>query len=132
VLTTGRPRAGWAVFLVAVIPFAVVFATGVALIFARAGRAFLDVKQLTPLLFRILFYVSGILFPVQAFLSEHPLLGYLPLNPIYAFVTLARHYTLAPQPHLLTNWASAIVWAALTAISGLVIFSRAEYRYGRD
>ena len=132
VLTAGMPRIGWFVFLGAIVPLAMVFTTGVALLFARAGSAFLDVKQLTPLLFRILFYLSGVLFPVQAFLAEHPLLGYLPLNPIYAFVTLARHYILAPQPQLVTNWASAISWTVFMAIAGLVFFSRAEYRYSRD
>ncbi len=131
-ITTGPPSPGWIVFLGAIIPLAMLFTAGVALLFARAGSVFLDVKQLTPLLFRILFYLSGILFPVQAFLSEHPLLGYLPVNPIYAFVTLARHYTLEPQPQLVTNWASAVLWTVLVAIIGLVFFSRAEYRYSRD
>jgi len=132
VVTAGRPRAGWFVFLGAIVPLAMIFTTGVALLFARAGSVFLDVKQLTPLLFRILFYLSGVLFPVQAFLTEHPLLGYLPLNPIYAFVTLARHYTLAPQPQLVENWVSVVLWSVVVALVGLFVFSRAEHRYGRD
>ena len=132
VLTTGFPRAGWLMFLGAVVPLTMTFTAGVALLFARVGSAFLDVKQLTPLLFRILFYLSGILFPIQAFVSEHPLFAYLPLNPIYAFVTLARHYTLAPQPQLALNWTSAVAWTVVAAVAGIVFFSRAEYRYSRD
>lgn len=132
VLTSGAAQPGWIVFLGAVVPLATLFTAGVALLFARVGSVFLDVKQLTPLLFRILFYLSGILFPIQAFVSEHPLLIYLPLNPIYAFVTLARHYTLAPQPQLALIWTSAIVWTVFAAIVGVVFFSRAEYRYSRD
>lgn len=132
VLTSGRPGAGWLVFLGAIVPLAMIFTAGVALLFARVGSVFLDVKQLTPLLFRILFYLSGILFPIQAFISEWPLLAYLPLNPIYAFVTLARHYTLAPQPQLALNWTSAVVWTLLAAAIGILFFSRAEHRYSRD
>lgn len=132
VLTSGLPRVGWLVFLGAVVPLAMVFTAGVALIFARIGSVFLDVRQLTPLLFRILFYLSGVLFPIQAFIDEHPLLAYLPFNPIYALVTLARHYALAPQPQLALNWASAVVWTVLATVFGNIFFSRAEYRYSRD
>lgn len=132
VLTTGLPKSGWFVFIGAVVPLAMCFTAGLALLFARIGSAFLDVKQLTPLLFRILFYLSGVLFPIQAFVGEHPFLAYLPVNPIYAFVTLARHYTLTPQPQLALNWTSAIVWAALATVIGIVFFSRAEHRYSRD
>lgn len=131
-LTSGLPRAGWLVLLGGVLPLATIFTAGLTLIIARIGSVFLDVKQIVPLLFRVLFYISGILFPVQAFVSEHPFLAYLPLNPIYAFVTLARHYTIDPQPQLALNWTSAAVWTFLAATVGTVCFSRAEHRYSRD
>ncbi len=132
VMTAGVPKAGWSVLLMVIVPLSMLFTAGVALLFARLGSVFLDVKQLAAIMFRILFYLSGILFPIQAFVSEHPLLVYLPLNPIYAFVTLARHYTLAPQPQLALIWTSAVVWTVVAAVAGIVFFSRAEYRYSRD
>lgn len=131
VLTTGDLKRGWLVFLLAVVPLTAFFSAGLALTFARIGSVLLDVKHIVPLVFRILFYLSGILFPVRAFLDAHPLLGYLPLNPVYAFVALARNYILAPEEQLGLLWGSALAWTVFLAVFGIVFFSRADYRYSR-
>ena len=129
-VTREAPRPGWAVFLLVIVPMATLFASGLTLILARMATVIGDIRKLIPILFRVLFYLSGILFPVRAFVDDNPLLEYLVLNPIYAFVTLARHYTLEPEPGILTLWLSAAAWTFGIAIVGTFFFSRAEHRYG--
>lgn len=129
-VTRAAPTPGWVIFLVVLVPMAAVFASGLALLLARLATVVADIRQIIPLAFRILFYLSGILFPVRAFLEDHPLLEYLVLNPIYAFVTLARHYTLGAEPDAGVLWLSTILWTLSMALVGLVFFSRSEHRYG--
>ena len=129
-VTGAAPRPGWLVFLLAIVPMAGLLGAGLALILARMATVVADIRELIPLVFRILFYLSGILFPVRAFLEDNPLLEYLVFNPIYAFVTLARHYTIGPEPDVAILWISAAAWSAGVAVIGLVFFSRAEHRYG--
>lgn len=129
-VTRDGPQPGWIVFLSVIVPMAIIFSAGVALLFARMATVIVDIRQLIPLFFRILFYLSGILFPIRAFVADHPLLEYLVVNPIYAFVTLSRHYILGPEPGIRLLWLSATVWTGAAALIGVVFFSRAEYRYG--
>ena len=129
IVSRAAPRPGWIVLLLVIVPMIAVFASGLTLIFARMASAVADIRQLIPLVFRVAFYLSGILFPIRAFLEDNPLLEYAVINPIYAFVTLARHYTLEPEPTLALLWVSAVSWTVVVAGLGLVLFSRAEHRY---
>jgi teichoic acid transport system permease protein len=130
-VTFGRIRLSWVALLLILVPLASLFAFGGALLFARAGHHLADIQKLLPYAFRILFYASGILFPIDVLMSGNPLQPWLTVNPIYAFVTLARHLALEPLPATGTLWVSVVVWTLASVWSGLILFIRAETRYGR-
>lgn len=131
VATFGQLRPGWVTFLGVLIPLAGLFALGGAMLFARIAAAFADITRFLPYVFRIAFYASGVLFPIDAFLTDHPLGPWLPLNPFYAFITLARHLTLRPVAGTGALWISVLVWTLVLCGVGLRAFIGGERHYGR-
>jgi teichoic acid transport system permease protein len=131
VTTTGRVQPGWVVLLLILVPLLAVFGLGGALVFARIAHTVSDATKLLPYTFRILFYASGILFPIDALLADHPVGILLPLNPIFAFVSLGRHLTISPIEDAAVLWVSATLWTLLVLAVGLKFFLSAENRYGR-
>ncbi len=129
--TVGRLSLGWAVLAAAIIPLAAMFSLGAALLLARLVHHLADIAKLLPYVFRILFYSSGILFPLDALLGDSAARDWFALNPIYAFVALSRHFTVAPLGSTGLLWASVLTWTSASLIIGLRFFIAAEHRYGR-
>ncbi len=122
---------GWLLFIAFLIPLAAMLALGLALLLCRVAAQLRDVTRLLPYVFRILFYGSGVLFPLDVLLDGHPLEPYLILNPLYVFVELARHLTLAPRPDGPLLWALAASWAVASLLVGMTTFRRFEHRLAR-
>ncbi len=120
----------------------VMFTLGVALVAARLNETFRDIQQILPIMFRLLFYLSGILYSVERF-SEPDVLGklppdwvlslanYFPVNPWYSLTTLAKSAVLAEVSAPPEIWISSILWACGALAFGFVFFKRGESRYGR-
>ena len=116
---------------------ATLFAWGGALITARLTEAVRDTRNLLPFVFRLLFYVSGILYDITRFTDDFPNWSFLDdlflLNPFYVYVSLAREALMASYEHnnppLL--WVAGVLWAGVAVIGGLWYFVGAEKRYGR-
>jgi teichoic acid transport system permease protein len=134
VLVTGEPIT-WAWLL---LPFAIglqwLFNTGCACIVTRAVASARDLLNVLPIFLRILLYISGVFFSVQAYVGDGPLSAVLEYQPVAVYLTLARSCLLAdppvsPSPML---WAVAVGWALVFAVGGFLFFWRAEERYGRD
>ncbi|MEX1178967.1 MAG: ABC transporter permease [Nitriliruptor sp.] len=113
------------------------FAQGGALITARLTEAVRDTRNLLPFVFRLLFYLSGVLYDPHRFLEGRPRLmeldWLLVLNPFYVYVSLARESmmsTFEPEDIGLI-WVAAIAWAVVALAFGLWYFLGAEKRYGR-
>jgi teichoic acid transport system permease protein len=109
-----------------------VFAAGTAMIAGRMTTHFADTTQILPFVFRLLLYMSGVIFSVDAYVEDEPLLNTLfTLNPYYCFITLARWSVLAGnlQTDLLV---SAVVWSIAISIVGFAWFRSAEEAYARD
>lgn len=133
VVATGEPlRLDW-VLVVPVLVLAAVFAAGFSFIGARLADRFRDLLNVLPFLFRIAFYLSGVLYSVEAYIDNPLVLRLLLLNPFYVFVTLPREYLMLSQDHDFLGWlwVSAVIWALLSAILGLVVFRGGEKDYGR-
>jgi teichoic acid transport system permease protein len=122
---------GWLLFIVLLSPLAGMFAFGLALIFSIIAAELRDITRLLPYAFRILFYASGVLFPLDVLLQGHPLEPYLILNPLYVFVELARQLTLAPRPNAPLLWILAASWAVMSLLVGMFVFRRFEHRLAR-
>jgi len=127
---TGEPvRATWLV-LPAILGLQLLFNVGAGLLAARIAHGFRDFSNLLPYLFRLLFYMSGALYPVSRFIDDPAQLRLFDINPMYAFLTLARGPILgSPMP--LELWLSVLAWTTFALVVGLWAFRRAEGDYGR-
>ncbi|MGD2059887.1 MAG: ABC transporter permease, partial [Acidimicrobiia bacterium] len=105
-----------------------------AFIAARLNDAFKDVQQIIPFVFRLLMYLSGVMFPLSYLvdaLGGHPAVQTLiELNPIARIIEMYRWVFLGTSYDwggMLTTalLAAAILWFAFR------FFRAAEWRYGR-
>lgn len=110
------------------------FNFGVALICARLTVHLNDLTQLLPLLTRILFYTSGVLFSVSSILSAWPwMITVYDFHPIYQVLQLARGFILGgTNEYDPSYWGWLALWSSVVFIVGLIFFWRAEERYGRE
>lgn len=129
VATGEQPHVRW-LMLAPILVVQVAFNLGAAFVVARLADSFRDVQNILPFLFRLLFYLSGVLYLVEAWVADPVLRRLFNANPLYAFVTLARSAILGgpTDPEL---WLSALVWTGAILPVGFAFFRAAEQRYGR-
>jgi teichoic acid transport system permease protein len=139
-VVTGEPISILWFIAIPAILLQVVFNIGIAFFFARLADKVKDVLNVIPYIFRIFFYLSGILFSVDVFLPRVdeqfqtlPLHEMFILNPFYVFVSLPREYIMATESHAFVPqmWMSAVGWALVAFILGLLFFRAGERDYGR-
>jgi teichoic acid transport system permease protein len=139
-LVTGEPISIWWFVAIPAIILQMIFNIGLAFVFARLADKVRDVLNVIPYIFRIFFYLSGILFSVDVFVPRVderfqtlPLHEMFVLNPFYVFVSLPREYIMATESHAFVPqmWLSAVCWAILSFTVGLLFFRAGEREYGR-
>ncbi len=129
VLATGeRPSLRW-LALPGVLAAQFAFNLGAALVAARIGASVPDLRQLLPHLFRLLFYASGVIFSVEAFVSSSAWRLGFALNPIYGLISCARWSLLGEGLSEGILWSLA-AWCTLLPAAGLVMFRRSDRRLG--
>ena len=133
VLLTGEPVTPAWLLVVPVFALQVVFNLGFALVAARMADRYRDLLNVLPFLFRIAFYLSGVLYAFEAYVGDPRLLRLLPVNPFFVYLTLVREYLLEGQDHAFVPelWLAAVAWALAAAVAGLWYFLRGEKEYGR-
>ncbi|KSU67733.1 ABC transporter permease [Arthrobacter sp. NIO-1057] len=119
----------------AIIPILVIFCVfnlGIALICARITVHVRDFTQILPLVSRVLFYTSGVLFSAERLLSHWPwMIAIFDVHPVYQTLQLARGMVMNEAPYDPWAWWVISAWAVVTMIVGLIYFWKAEERYGR-
>ncbi len=129
VLATGeRPSLRWLV-LPGVLAAQFAFNFGAALLVARIGARMPDLRQILPHMFRLLFYGSGVIFSVDAFVTSIAWRRAFALNPIYDIITAAR-WCLMGEPLDMWVLAGLLAWCMLMPAAGFVVFHRSEQRLG--
>ncbi|MGP5523887.1 ABC transporter permease [Glutamicibacter arilaitensis] len=109
-----------------------VFNMGVALICARITVHVRDFTQILPLVTRMLFYTSGVLFSVDRILNEWPwLVRVFDFHPLYQTLQLARGMIMNNAEYEPIAWLVVSIWAVVALAFGLIFFWKAEERYGR-
>ncbi|QIV88345.1 ABC transporter permease [Glutamicibacter mishrai] len=109
-----------------------VFNMGVALICARITVHVRDFTQILPLISRMLFYTSGVLFSVDRILSHWPwLVTVFEFHPLYQTLQLARAMIMDNAEYDPMAWLVVTVWSVAILVVGLIYFWKAEERYGR-
>lgn len=131
-ITGQEPRLSW--FAIApLVLLQLVFNAGLAMGAARLATHFIDTIQILPFFFRLLFYASGVIFSVDAYVdSENQLLRmFFVLNPMYCFITMSRWAMTGAEcnPALLL---SAVCWTLVALLVGFLWFRAGEEEYARD
>ncbi len=129
VIATGeRPSLRW-LALIGVLAGQFVFNFGAALLVARIGASVPDLRQLLPHVFRLLFYASGVIFSVDAFVTSESWRRAFALNPLYDVITCVR-WCLLGEPA--DSWVvgGMLAWAAALLVVGFAVFWRSDQRMG--
>jgi teichoic acid transport system permease protein len=102
---------------------------------ARLNDSFRDVREVIPFMFRLLVFVSGVMFPLQQRLAgadvPPAVLLMLRLNPIVPILEMYRWVFLG-NPVALDDVAYAVVISLALLAFGFWYFRAAELRYGRS
>ncbi|MDR1711360.1 MAG: ABC transporter permease [Propionibacteriaceae bacterium] len=124
------PSVEW-LLIVPVIILSTLFNAGVALIAARITVHLQDMTEIIPLVTRILFFTSGVLFDVGRIFDRWPwIVTIYDFHPIYQMVQLARSALMGIEVDPL-YWLYFSGFALVFFIVGLRFFWSAEERYGR-
>jgi teichoic acid transport system permease protein len=107
------------------------FNFGCALLAARATNSVSDLNQVLPFVFRILLYVSGVLFDVRLYAEGKGYEWLFQLNPIYCIVSLTR-WSILGGDFGVKSLAIFLVWTVGAAVGGLTWFRAGEGSYGRE
>ncbi len=136
-LTGERVTVSW-LELLALVPLMSAFALGIGFVLARLTDRLRDVRNLLPFVFRITFYLSGIIYAFDVVVASRghgDVIELLALNPFFTFATLMRHAlmsTYAVDPRVAPwLWPSALGYASAFLVAGFLFFRAAEQRYGR-
>ena len=109
----------------------VMFTLGVVLLLARYVARVNDISNVLQFALRTWMYFSGIFYSFETFVSHPTLLTILELNPMHAFLTIARDGLLYGHVPALGTWLVAIGWSVVVLVVGAVVFWRAEEEYAR-
>lgn len=130
VATGETPHVSWLLIPV-IFAWQFVFNVGAAFAAARATTHFRDTEQILPFVFRLLFYMSGVIFSVETYIEEHGWRWLFELNPLYCFITIARWSVL--RDDISTGViVSAAAWTVGLFVVGFWWFRRGEEAYGRE
>ena len=132
VITGEPPRLSW-LMLIPIVALATLFGIGGALITSRLTDQVRDIQNVLPYIFRLLFYMSGILYSVDRLIDDPAIKGVFLLNPFYDIVGIARHYLMTSydEPDVALMWLAMSAITMITLIVGVVFFRRGEGGYGR-
>lgn len=123
------PRWSW-LALPGLVALQLMFSLGIALVAARLNYAVRDLENTLPFMFRLLFYLSGVLYSVERLVASPVLRDLFALNPMYSYVTVTRWAVLGVN---LPHWTlvSIVAWSIVMPVFGLAVFRLAENDYGR-
>lgn len=125
------PKWTWFVIIPLVLLFSV-FNMGIALICARITVHIRDFTNILPLIGRVLFFTSGVLFSVDRILNHWPwMVTAFDYHPLYQTLQIARAMIMDNAVYEPRAWWVVGIWAFATLAFGLVYFWKAEERYGR-
>jgi len=133
VLLTGEPVTWAWLLLIPAVLLQSMFNLGLAMVVARLTARVRDVAQLLPFLLRTWMYLSGVMYPIAAFVEGRgPVVEFLALaNPLAVYIEVTRDALLVSYEVPQVVWALAVGWAVVTLVLGFVYFWKAEERYGR-
>ena len=104
------------------------FSFGGSLTLARLTVRNPDLRNTLPFIFRLIFYSSGVIFPLEDRIRGKSIAWLFDLNPFYAIVHLTRWVVNGSPLHVVTM-ISALSWALFLPVIGYGIFRTGDHRY---
>ena len=98
-------------------------------IVARVTAFVPDARRVIAFVNRGWFYVSGVFFSVDRFVSVPSLQKVMMENPAYLFLTAVRDSAIYGTATTAETWLRLLLWSFGTLTIGFVFFWRAENRY---
>ncbi len=128
---TGEPPSFRWLLLFPMLLVQFIFNVGASLVAARLTTHFVDVIQILPFVFRLLFYGSGVIFNVNSYVEADSNIRFLFLfNPMYCFITFGRWCMFGGHMDVVIV-PIALGWALVLLVGGFLWFRAAEERYAR-
>jgi teichoic acid transport system permease protein len=107
---------------------------GGAFFAARLNDSFRDVQQIIPFIFRLLMYMSGVMFPLETYLTGDRVPDIvrtvINLNPMVVVLEMYRWVFLGMAVEL-DRLVALIIGTLVTLVVGFLFFRGNESRYGR-
>lgn len=105
---------------------------GVTFICARIGFHFPDMANLMSIISRMLRYGSGVMFPIERFISDPTIREIVMLNPLFRVIDMSRQVLIDGVVPELESWLILSAWAVVLVVGGFLFFWRGEESYGRE
>ncbi len=123
------PTWRWLV-LIPVFVLQVLFNLGGSFFMARLNHVYADLENTMPYLFRLLFYMSGVLYSVDRFIENETARVLFALNPMYCFLSIWR-WALMGLPLRPEVVGGALIAGLIAPVAGFFFFRAGEATYGR-
>ena len=101
------------------------FALGLGLAIARLTDILRDVQSFLPFVFRLIFYMSGVLYSVEVFVEDETVLRLFHLNPFYDHIEVLRAAVFGTAPDGLAVLGVAVSVVLFVPL-GFVLFRSGE------
>jgi teichoic acid transport system permease protein len=130
---SGVPISGRWLFLPVIVAVHTALNLGVAFIAARLTDSYRDVDQVIPFVFRLLIYISGVMFPLEPFLESEragPFIAHvIEYNPLVSILQLYRWLFLGTAVDI-DSLLRLLVVSTVLLVFGFRYFRAGEYSYG--
>jgi len=123
------PNARWTM-LVPLFIGQVLFSAGGSFFVARMNHVYSDLENTLPFLFRLVFYMSGVLYSVDRFIDGPTVRTLFAFNPMYCFLSIWR-WVLMGLDVSTSVWIGFLGWSIITPVVGFFFFRAGESSYGR-
>lgn len=104
---------------------------GIMLITSRIGFHFPDAANFLGVISRFIMYGSGVIFPVDRFITNDTIRFIVELNPIYRLLVMYRGALIDGVFPQAESWVILIAWILVLVTGGFIFFWRGEASYGR-
>lgn len=118
--------------ILAVIPLVILlhlFSLGLIFISARVTAFVPDMKSIINVIGRAWFYISGVFFSIDRYVSTPWLQSVMEANPAYRFLQAIRGAVMYRDAPAVGEWGYLAVWSVCILVFGYIYFWLAEDRY---
>ncbi|MGP9604661.1 ABC transporter permease [Brachybacterium sp. AOP42-E1-35] len=125
------PTTTW-VFLPLIFAIHNVLNLGIRFWVARLGFILPDMSQIMSVISRFLLYGSGVIFPIERFVTHPVALAIIEANPLFQVISIYRSLLMDGVMPPLSTWLFTTAVTMGIVVLGFIFFWRGEASYGRE